>query len=239
MSALHRSAADVQGRTDDLIHAKGVCSDGGADDVDHCVNRAYFVKVHLFDGSGVNLRFRCSQSFKDGDGSLLGSVANFRFADDFANLGQASAVRVRVLMGRRGRPRSRTVDAMRMLVGMVVAKTMSVNITVLMVSFRGRGWPHHILLFPVLFPRHVLLAIHPHVDLGCRNSVANDSRNLQPCAHAQRRDGFFQHPRRYSGVDERAQEHVAAHAGKALKIRNAHRIEFLTTEDTESTEEKT
>src|ERR1019366_2451527 len=87
MRALHRSAADVERGADNLVYAQGFCPYGGADDVDHGVNRADLVEVDLLDGSGVDLRFGCSQSFKDRDSGLLGRITNSGFADDFANFG--------------------------------------------------------------------------------------------------------------------------------------------------------
>ena len=47
MRALHRSAADIQRRTDDLIDSESLSPDCGADNVDHRIDRADFVKVHL------------------------------------------------------------------------------------------------------------------------------------------------------------------------------------------------
>ena len=91
---------------------------------------------------------------------------------------------------------------------------------VLVVSFRGRTIVF--LLRPVFFARKVFLALHPNVDLGRRNAAADDARNLQPRPYAQSRHGFFQYSGRNSGIDERAQKHVAAHAGETFKIGNAH-----------------
>jgi hypothetical protein len=115
---------------------------------------------------------------------------------------------------------------------MSVMMLMAVSMTVLGLSVRGCG--RRILFRPELFPRQIFFVVHPHIGLGRRNSAAHDSRNLQPRAYAQRRHGIFQHLRRNSGIDERAQEHVAAYAGKTLKICNAHKIQIVTTEDTEN-----
>jgi len=95
-----------------------------------------------------------------------------------------------------------------------------------------------LLLCPILLSREVFFAIYPNVHFGCGNATTNDSRNFQPSANIQRRHGVFQHFWRNSGVNKRAHEHVAAHAGKTFKIGNTHRIEFFTTEDTEITEER-
>src|SRR5579872_2961346 len=121
-----------------------------------------------------------------------------------------------VLMGMfmwRGRLHPRDLGSGRMLVVMM----MTVVVTMMIVFVvRVRGRPRHILFRPVLFPRKIFLSVDPHVHLGRRNPAADDSRNLQPRAHVKRRHGFFQYSRRNSGIDERAQEHVAAHAGKTF-----------------------
>ena len=120
---------------------------------------------------------------------------------------------------------------------MMIARVLMARFVVvlmLMVSLRGR--PRIVLLCPILFTREVLLAVDPDVDFRGGNAAADDPRNLQPCADAQGRNGLFQYSRRNSGVDEGAQEHVAAHAGKTLEIGNAHGIQIFTTEDTEDTE---
>jgi hypothetical protein len=40
------------------------------------------------------------------------------------------------------------------------------GMTVLVLSFRGRGRPRHILLGPVLFPRKIFFPIDPNIHLS-------------------------------------------------------------------------
>src|SRR6266496_6469552 len=96
MRAFHRPTADIQRRADDLIDFQSLCSNRGADDVDHRVDRTHLVKMHLLDRSSMNLCLRSSQGFKDRDGGLLGGLTDFRVADDVANFAQPARVRMRV-----------------------------------------------------------------------------------------------------------------------------------------------
>jgi len=104
---------------------------------------------------------------------------------------------------------------MMMMIMMMMIMMMS---PVIVVSERSREIPLHLLLLlrPILLPGQVFFAVHPHIDLGGRNAAADDSGDFQPRAYAQRRYRLLQHARRHSGVDERAQEHVTAHAGKTF-----------------------
>ena len=86
-----------------------------------------------------------------------------------------------------------------------------------------------LLFCPVLFPRHVLLAIDPDVNFRGRNTATNNSRNFQTSAYVERRDGFLQQARRNSGIDKGAEEHVAAYTGKTFKIGYPHKIQVFTT----------
>lgn len=66
-----------------------------------------------------------------------------------------------------------------------------------------------------------------HVYFGCGKAAAHHLAHLQPRAYIQRGGRFFQHPKRHTGIDQRAQKHVAADAGKAFQIANTHRSVIL------------
>ena len=70
--------------------------------------------------------------------------------------------------------------------------------------------------------RPFLLAIHPDIYLGRRDATAIHARNLQPRSKIQRRHRPLQQFWRHARVDQGAQKHVAAHAGKTLKVSSAH-----------------
>jgi len=80
-----------------------------------------------------------------------------------------------------------------------------------------------LLPLPILLPRQILLPIHPHIHLRRRNPTPHRPRNLKPRPQSKRRDGLLEQPSRNSSIDKRAQKHIAAHAGKAFKVGNAHK----------------
>ena len=61
MRASYRAAADIERGTDELLHAKRLCADSGANDIHDRVGRADFVEVDIFDADIVNLGFRHAQ----------------------------------------------------------------------------------------------------------------------------------------------------------------------------------
>src|SRR5271166_4485096 len=76
---------------------------------------------------------------------------------------------------------------------------------------------------PKLLPRHVLLAVHHNVELGSRDASPIHTGKLQGRSDVQVGDGLLEQLERNSGVEQRAQEHVAADAGETIEIGNTHR----------------
>jgi hypothetical protein len=70
--------------------------------------------------------------------------------------------------------------------------------------------------------RHLLFPIHQHIDFGRRNPAAIDLRNFQSGADIERGHCFLEHVGRHASIDQGAQEHVAAHAGKTIEVSYAH-----------------
>lgn len=64
-----------------------------------------------------------------------------------------------------------------------------------------------------------------NVDLGAGDAAALNLACFQTRADAKRRSGLLQDFERYTGIDQGAEEHVAADAGKAVQIGNAHRCD--------------
>ena len=62
-----------------------------------------------------------------------------------------------------------------------------------------------------------------HVHFGRRNSAAHHLAHLQPRAHIQRRSRLLQMSEGHTRVNQRAQQHIAAYAGKTFQISNSHR----------------
>src|SRR5580692_2516083 len=63
-----------------------------------------------------------------------------------------------------------------------------------------------------------------HVDLGRGDSTTHDFTRFKARAHVQRGRRFSQHVKGDAGVDQRAQQHVAADARETLKVTNTHRV---------------
>ena len=215
MRALHRSAADIQGRADNLIYSQRLSPNGRTDNIDHRIDRADFMEMHALHGSIVNLRFRPSQCLENSDGSLSCGLRDRGRRNDLPNLRQPATMRMGVWMFVRDRvfvreraTRPRFCVLMRMLAFMMVMLMMTVAMLMLIVSSR--------LPFPILLPRQILLPVDVNIHLRGRNPAAYHTRNFQPRSDTECRHGFFQQPRRNSGIHQRAQKHVAAHAGKTL-----------------------
>ena len=158
----------------------------------------------------------------------FGCAADRGFLDDPANLFQPASRLVRVWRGR-PRPRLPLTQRVRLrdslpMIFMAVGMLMRVGVLAL--------------LLPELLAWQILLAVGVDIHLGRRNPSAHHTRDLQPRAHIERRDRSLEQFRRHTGVHQCAKEHVAADAGKTVKIGDAHRFRFLTTEDTEITEAK-
>ncbi len=81
---------------------------------------------------------------------------------------------------------TRTLVMMRMLMMVVV----SVHMFVVVGRFRGSR--DHILLRPVLLPRHILFAIDPHVNLGRRDPAPHHLGYFELRADPECLHGFFQ-----------------------------------------------
>ena len=66
-----------------------------------------------------------------------------------------------------------------------------------------------------------------HVHLGCGQAPAAHPTHLQARAHAQRSRCFFKTTEGNARIHQGAQQHVAAYAGKTLKITNTHHFMIL------------
>src|SRR5271157_2647229 len=77
---------------------------------------------------------------------------------------------------------------------------------------------------PELFARQVLFAVHQDVKFGGGDACPSHTRKLQRRADVQVRDGLLEQLERNAGVEQRAEKHIAADAGKTIEIGNAHGI---------------
>jgi hypothetical protein len=65
------------------------------------------------------------------------------------------------------------------------------------------------------------------VNLGAGQSSAAYLAHIETRAHIECGGGFFKTTKRNASVDQSAQQHVAAYAGKTLDISNTHRVVIL------------
>ncbi len=79
-----------------------------------------------------------------------------------------------------------------------------------------------VLLRPEFLARHVFLAVDHHVEFGCRDAAAANARMLQIGSDVEPGDGLLEELERNSGIEQRAQKHVAADSGETFEIGNAH-----------------
>ncbi len=111
MSALDCSAAHIQWRANNFIHAQRFDSYSRADDVHHRVHGSYFVKVDAFDITVVNFGFGGAQRLENRNRRVLRALADGRLADHFANFFQPAAVLMLVAVARAARAASLRVWA--------------------------------------------------------------------------------------------------------------------------------
>ena len=78
-------------------------------------------------------------------------------------------------------------------------------------------------LFPVDFAWQLFLAVRKNIHFGRAYAVAWDPRNLQPGPNIQGGDSLLQQLRGDTGIDQCAEEHVAANAGKTIEIGYVHK----------------
>ncbi len=71
-------------------------------------------------------------------------------------------------------------------------------------------------LFPVNFAREFLLAMDQDIDFGSRNPAAIHPRNFQPGTDIEGCHRALEYLRGHTGIEQRAEKHVAANAGKTI-----------------------
>jgi hypothetical protein len=64
-----------------------------------------------------------------------------------------------------------------------------------------------------------------YVNLGARDAAPNHLPHVKPRTNVQRRNSFRKHFEWHTGIDQSAEKHVTADAGKAIEKGYAHRFE--------------
>src|SRR5580698_177975 len=211
MCALYRAPADVQRRTNNLIHSQRFCAHRCAYYVHHGIHCADFVKVDSFDVLIVNLGLGPAQCLENCNRLCLGGLADLRLANDLADLCEPASMLMSMWRGR-FRPRCR------LALGEIVLQQLHWLMFMAMAMFMMMI----VMIVLMLFPRRIFLALRVNIDLDCADAAAVHPRNLEARPNVQRRDGFFQQSCGHTCVHQRTQKHVAANAGKTLEIGYEH-----------------
>jgi hypothetical protein len=160
------------------------------------------MEMHFFDGNGMDGGFGFAEELKRSDGAGFHRLREWGSADDGEN-GREMAMRGV------GRCRLRLVRVsfvpMRVFamgVRLVCVLGLSVGVGGLM-----RG-----------------LAGGEDIHFGCGDASAHDFAHFKARADIQCRCGLFQMGKGNAGVNQCAQKHVPAYAGKTFQISNTHRL---------------
>src|ERR1700760_3452026 len=97
MSALHKTAADVDRRGVPRIDTKRAETRGGTDDVGYGIDGADLVKVNSIDRNTVNSGLSLSKQFKGAQRECTHIRRKLRLPDQFANLFPAASMNVFVI----------------------------------------------------------------------------------------------------------------------------------------------
>jgi hypothetical protein len=106
--------------------------------------------------------------------------------------------------------------SMRMSVRLLVAAWIYMKMLVLTFLRSAR------LLRPKLLARQLLFSSGDHIHLGRANAAPVHAGDLEPRVHPESLDRLAEELRRNSGVDQRAEKHVAADPGEAFKVGYTH-----------------
>ncbi len=86
MRAIYRPAPDIQRGANDLVNRQRFRSNRRADNIDHRIDPTNLVKVNLLDVAIVDFRLSLAEGLKDGDGGLLGTLADGGCLNDLLDL---------------------------------------------------------------------------------------------------------------------------------------------------------
>ena len=206
--ALHRSAAHIQRRSQPAVHAQRRASRRRAHDIHDRVHRAHFVEVHLLDGNGMNRGFRLAQQLKgaadarcftasdSGAASIIPRIADSERCGAWLCSCDGSCVfDARVMRARA------CVSAVRGMRVLMPARAVPCR-DVCGVSRSAPASAH-----PPWLP-----ASPPRLTLR----ISSRAPTFSAAAVSASAEG-------HACIDQRAQQHVAADAGKTLQISNSHR----------------
>jgi hypothetical protein len=170
----------------------------------------------------VDLGFRGAQGFEHRCRRTFRFLADGCLADDCENLFQPAAMFKLMLMWR-GSPRPEGLTTGLAVIVFFQFDRLVLMIVALVVPMAMFMIPGMVLLRPKYFSRQLHFAVNVDVQLGSHDAATADPRNLKSRSNIQRRDCILEQLRRNSGIQQGAQKHVAANAGKAVEVGYAHK----------------
>jgi hypothetical protein len=242
---IERRAVPVEGLAGlgDGLDFEGVDAGAGGYDVDDGVDRAYFVEVDLLDVYVVDFGFGGSEEFKGADGGAFDGRGEVSGLNEGADDGQGAAMRV--FVGLCVAMAVRLVAGVRVFVG--VAGFMKVlgfglvlvgGLFLLVYDLLVRVGVRLCMGVAVGFRVGVAVGVRmggcfgwlvafEDVDFGAGDSAAVYSFDLEGGAEVERGGGVVEDGGVDAGVEDGSEEHVAADAGEAVEVGDAHGASLL------------
>lgn len=224
MGAADESAPRVEGRCADLFDVQVIEGPDGPYDIEDAVDGAHFMEMDVADGHAVYFGFGFGQCLEYGQALLFDVFRKRRGFDDSRDFCQ-SPVLMMVMMARSIDEGSRRLYGLTVIVVIVVVMVvmavfmivimvvMTFFVIVVMMAF------FVIMMVMVLFRVEEDIIIHG-LDAQFVDRLADQGIAVQ----SQLCHGFLKFFKGNAGLDQHADEHIAADAGKAVKIQCFHRF---------------
>lgn len=164
----------------------------------------------------MNAGFCLAQQLKRAAGARLYCFSDRRRTNDFENRRERSMRRAVMLMMMAF---VRVFVIVMRVIVMGVIVVMRIVRVIMLMRFMGV-----LMRVAMLRLSMVLMFRRDHIDFSGRKPPAHDFSGLQPGAHIERRGRLGKQFERDSRVDQGAEQHIAAYAGKAFEIANTHRV---------------
>ena len=203
MSAADKAAAGMERRRGDLFDAQVFQAPDRTDDIQDAVDGADFMEVYLVDGDAMHLGFGFCQGLEYGQALGLDIVLDRRTFDDLGNFRKAPVLMVMMM--------ARHIDEMA-LAGQLFPM-MRVVFMVFVSLFMV------VMLMMVVSPVVMTFCIEEDIIIDRLDAQLVDTVAHQVIAHqVQRGHGLFKGFKGNAGLDEHADEHIAADTGKAIEV---------------------
>lgn len=212
MGAADESAPHVEGRCADLFDVQVIEGPDGPYDIEDAVDGAHFMEMDVADGHAVYFGFGFGQCLEYGQTLLFDGFCKrggFNDSRDFCQ----PPVLMMVMMTRSIDEGSRRLYGLTVIVVVVVVMAVFMIVIMVVMTF------FVIMMVMVLFRVEEDIIIHG-LDAQFVDRLADQGIAVQ----SQLCHGFLKFFKGNAGLDQHADEHIAADAGKAVKIQCFHRF---------------